>query len=359
MTKVDTRAEVRTGRDDAGTATAVAERPRKPMHPLLLNFMPQDPEEVAALQAEVKQLAAARNAVIMAHNYQVPEIQDVAHFVGDSLGLAIEATKTTAPVIVLCGVYFMAETAKILNPSRTVLIPDRTAGCSLADSITVEQLREWKAQNPGAVVVSYVNTTADIKAESDICVTSGNAQAVIRSIPEDKKILFLPDVYLGSWLKRTLGRENMEIWMGECHVHAGIRPAEMEENRRRHPDADLLIHPECGCTTRYLWAKERGTLPADTTHVLSTEGMIKHAQNSPRKTHLVATETGILHRLRKENPDKDFVPADDGAVCRFMKQITLTKLRDCLRDMQPQVEVDSEVINKARLSIERMLAVKP
>jgi quinolinate synthase len=330
----------------------------KPIHPFLLQFLPQDPDEIAALQTEVRELARERNAVIMAHNYQVPEIQDVADFVGDSLGLAIEATKTTAPVIVLCGVYFMAETAKILNPSRIVLIPDETAGCSLAESITVEQLREWKAQNPGAVVVSYVNTTADIKAESDICVTSGNAQAVIRSIPEEKKILFLPDVYLGSWLKRSLGRENMEIWMGECHVHAGIRPAEMEANRQRYPDADLLIHPECGCTTRYLWARERGTLPADTTHVLSTEGMINHARNSSRHTHLVATETGILHRLRKENPDHDFIPADDGAVCRYMKQITLLKLRDCLRDMQPQVEVPPEVAAKARLAIERMIAVK-
>jgi quinolinate synthase len=330
----------------------------KPIHPFLLQFLPQDPDEIAALQTEVRELAKERNAVIMAHNYQVPEVQDVADFVGDSLGLAIEATKTTAPVIVLCGVYFMAETAKILNPTRTVLIPDETAGCSLAESITVEQLREWKAQNPGAVVVSYVNTTADIKAESDICVTSGNAQAVIRSIPGDKKILFLPDVYLGSWLKRSLGRENMEIWMGECHVHAGIRPAEMEANRQQYPDADLLIHPECGCTTRYLWARDRGTLPADTTHVLSTEGMINHARNTPRRTHLVATETGILHRLRKENPDHDFIPADDGAVCRYMKQITLPKLRDCLRDMQPQVEVPPEIAAKARLAIERMIAVK-
>ncbi len=222
----------------------------------------------------------------------------------------------------------------------------------------MEQLRAWKAEHPGAVVVSYVNTTADIKAETDICVTSGNAQAVIRSIPEDKTILFLPDVFLGTWLKKSLGRENMEIWMGECHVHAGIRPSVIEETRRNAGDADLLIHPECGCTSRYVWARDRGDLPADTTFVLSTEGMVRHAKNSPKKTHIVATETGIIHRLRKENPDHTFIPADDGAVCRFMKQITLEKLRDALRDMQPTVEIDPAIAVPARQSIERMLAVK-
>jgi quinolinate synthase len=316
------------------------------------------PGEVETLQDEVRRLARERNAYILAHNYQVPEVQDVADFVGDSLGLSIQATKVDQPVIVMCGVYFMAETVKLLNPDRTVLIPDVTAGCSLADSITVEQLREWKAQHPGALVVSYVNTTADIKAETDICVTSGNAQAVIRSIPEDKKILFLPDVFLGMWLKESLGRENMEIWMGECHVHAGMRPSRIEANRQGHPGSDLLIHPECGCTSRYVWAREHGTLPAESTHVLSTEGMIRHARSSSNPVHLVATETGILHRLRKENPGKEFIPADDGAVCRYMKQITLRKLRDCLRDLQPQVEVDPEIAEKARLSIERMLAIK-
>lgn len=332
---------------------------RKPLHPALLRFMQQDPSEIAALHDEVRQLAKKRHAVILAHNYQVPEVQDVADFVGDSLGLAIEAKGTSSPVIALCGVYFMAETAKILNPERTVLIPDVTAGCSLADSITVEQLREWKAQHPGSIVVSYVNTTAAVKAESDYCVTSGNAQAVIKAISEDKTILFLPDVYLGTWLKKSLGRDNMEIWMGECHVHAGIRTEEILATERKYPDADLLIHPECGCTSRFVWARERGNLPAENTFVLSTEGMVRHAQTSPRQTHLVATETGLLHRLQKENPGKTFVPADDGAVCRYMKQITLEKLRDCLRDMQPQVEVATEVADKARLAIERMLAIKP
>jgi len=330
----------------------------RPLHPALQRFVPQDPAQIAALQAEVRALAKARNAVILAHNYQVAEVQDVADFVGDSLGLAIEAAGTAAPVIVVCGVYFMAETAKILNPERTVLIPDVTAGCSLADSITVEQLRAWKAQHPGAVVVSYVNTTAAIKAESDYCVTSGNAQAVIRAIPEDQEILFLPDVFLGTWLKKSLGRENMEVWMGECHVHAGIRPDEILANQQAYPDADLLIHPECGCTSRYVWARNEGTLPAASTFVLSTEGMVRHAAQSPTTTHLVATETGLLHRLRKENPGKTFVPADDGAVCRYMKQITLEKLRDTLRDMAPAVEVEPEVAAKARLAIDRMLAIR-
>jgi quinolinate synthase len=331
---------------------------QNPTHPFLLQFLPKDPAAITGLQDEVRHLARERHAVILAHNYQVPEVQDVADFVGDSLGLAIEAAGTDAPVIALCGVYFMAETAKILNPERTVLIPDVTAGCSLADSITVEQLREWKAQHPGAVVVSYVNTTAAIKAESDYCVTSGNAEAMIRAIPEDREVLFLPDVYLGTWLKRSLGRENMQIWMGECHVHAGIRPDEMLASQRAHPDADLLIHPECGCTSRYLWARDKGKLPANTTHVLSTEGMVRHARTSPNTTHLVATETGLLHRLRKELPGKTFVAADDGAVCRYMKQITLEKLRDCLRDMRPQVEVDPEIAAKARLAIDRMLAIR-
>ena len=247
----------------APAASSTITETRKPLHPALSRFVPQDPAQIAALHDEVRRLAKARNAVILAHNYQVPEVQDVADFVGDSLGLAIEAARTPAPVIAMCGVYFMAETAKILCPDRIVLIPDVTAGCSLADSITVEQLRDWKAEHRGAVVVSYVNTTAAIKAESDYCVTSGNAQAVIRAIPEDKTILFLPDVYLGTWLKRSLGRENMEIWMGECHVHAGIRPSEMARTIEANPEADLLIHPECGCTSRYLWARDKGTLPQD------------------------------------------------------------------------------------------------
>ena len=228
------------------------------------------------LHDAVRRLAREHNAVILAHNYQVPEVQDVADFVGDSLGLAIEARKTDASVIVMCGVYFMAETAKIVNPERTVLSPDPTAGCSLADSITLRDLRRWKAEFPGAVVVSYVNTTAAIKAESDYCVTSGNAEAVVRSIPADREILFLPDQFLGAWLKERTGRQNMQIWMGECHVHAGIRPEEVRARQEALPNADLLIHPECGCASACLWANGRGVMNPRT-YVLSTEGMVKHA----------------------------------------------------------------------------------
>jgi quinolinate synthase len=315
--------------------------------------------EITSLQKTIRRLAAERQAVILAHNYQVPEIQDVADFVGDSLGLAVEASRTDSPVIVMCGVYFMAETAKILNPHRTVVIPDVTAGCSLADSITAEQVRDWKAEHPGAVVVSYVNTTAAVKAESDYCVTSGNAEAVIRSIPADRKILFLPDFFLGSWLKRTLGRENMEIWLGECHVHAGIRPEEMLARQAEYPGADLLIHPECGCTSQGVFAQKTGMMPTCSTFVLSTEGMVKHAMKSDNDTFLVATETGLLHRLEKEIPGKTFLAADDGAVCRYMKQITLRKLHTSLRDLDPQVEVDPTIAKRAKLAIDRMLAIRP
>jgi quinolinate synthase len=309
------------------------------------------------MQDAVRRLAGERHAVILAHNYQVPEVQDVADFVGDSLGLAIEARKTDAPVIVMCGVYFMAETAKIVNPERMVLSPDPTAGCSLADSITLRDLRLWKAEHPGAIVVSYVNTTAEIKAESDYCVTSGNAEAVVRSIPADQEILFLPDQFLGSWLKERTGRENMHIWLGECHVHAGIRPDEVRARQETFPDADLLIHPECGCASACVWANGRGVMNPRT-YVLSTEGMLKHAAASPAETFVVATETGILHRLRKEIPGRQFVAADDTAVCRYMKQITLEKVRNTLRDLAPAVEIPHPIANRARVAIDRMLAVR-
>jgi quinolinate synthase len=308
------------------------------------------------MQSAVRSLAREKNAVILAHNYQVPEIQDVADFVGDSLGLAIEARKTDAPVIVMCGVYFMAETAKIVNPGRIVLSPDPTAGCSLADSITLRDLRLWKAEHPGAVVVSYVNTTAEIKAESDYCVTSGNAEAVVRSIPADQDILFLPDQFLGAWLKERTGRENMHIWLGECHVHAGIRPEEVRARQETFPNADLLIHPECGCASACLWANGRGVMNPRT-YVLSTEGMVKHAAASEASTYVVATETGILHRLRKEIPNRQFVAADEGAVCGYMKQITLEKVRDTLRDLSPAVEIPTAIATRARVAIDRMLAV--
>ena len=311
---------------------------------------------VATIHDEVRALARERNAVILAHNYQVPEVQDVADFVGDSLGLSREAAATDSEAIVFCGVHFMAETAKILSPDKTVLIPDLDAGCSPAASITADQLRDWKAEHPGAVVVSYVNTTAEVKAESDYCCTSGNAKAVIEAIPADRQILFLPDMFLGIWLERVTGRK-LTIWLGECHVHAGIRPADIERWQREAPDAELLVHPECGCASQCLYAASHDAKLAETTHVLSTEGMVRHVASSKRSEFVVATETGILHRLRKEAPDKRFYAMSERAVCRYMKQITLPKLRDSLREMQYPVTVPDDVAARARGAIERMVEI--
>jgi quinolinate synthase len=302
------------------------------------------------LQEEVRALAAERDAVILAHNYQVPEVQDVADVVGDSLGLSREAAATDAEAIAFCGVHFMAETAKILNPEKTVLIPDLDAGCSLAASIDADELRAWKAEHPDAVVVSYVNTTAEVKAETDYCCTSGNAKAVIEAIPADREILFLPDMYLGLWLERVTGRK-LRIWAGECHVHAGIRPADIERWQAEAPDAELLVHPECGCASQCM-AFGNGR-----THILSTEGMINFAKASPKRRFLVATETGILHRLSKEAPEKRFEAVSERAICKYMKMITLEKLRDSLRDWRHEVTVEPEIAERARGSIERMVAL--
>jgi quinolinate synthase len=302
------------------------------------------------MQDEVKALARERDAVILAHNYQVPEVQDVADFVGDSLGLSREAAATDAEAIVFCGVHFMAETAKILSPDKTVLIPDLDAGCSLAASITAEQLREWKAEHPGAIVVSYVNTTAEVKAESDYCCTSGNAKAVVEAIPADREILFLPDMFLGIWLERVTGRK-LTIWLGECHVHAGIRPADIERWQQDAPDAELLVHPECGCASQCM------AFGNDKTHILSTEGMINFAKDSSKSRFLVATETGILHRLNKEAPGKRFEAVSERAICKYMKMITLEKLRDSLRDWKYEVTVEREVAARASGAIERMVAI--
>jgi len=302
------------------------------------------------MQDEVTALARERDAVILAHNYQVPEVQDVADYVGDSLGLSREAAATDSDAIVFCGVHFMAETAVILAPEKTVLIPDLDAGCSLAASITADQLRDWKAENPGAIVVSYVNTTAEVKAETDYCCTSGNAKAVIEAIPADKEILFLPDMYLGIWLERVTGRK-LNIWMGECHVHAGIRPADIERWQREAPDAELLVHPECGCASQCMaFGNER-------THILSTEGMVNFAKSSDKNRFLVATETGILHRLNKEAPGKRFEAVSERAICKYMKMITLEKLRDSLRDWKHVVTVEPEIAERARGAIERMVAI--
>jgi quinolinate synthase len=302
------------------------------------------------LHEEIRTLAREKKAVILAHNYQLPEVQDVADYVGDSLGLSREAAATDADVIAFCGVHFMAETAVILSPEKTVLLPDLDAGCSLADSITGDQLRAWKAENPGAVVVSYVNTTAEVKAESDYCCTSGNARAVIEAIPADQEILFLPDMFLGLWLEKVTGR-TLRIWLGECHVHAGIRPADIDRWQDEAPDAELLVHPECGCASQCM------AFGNDRTHILSTEGMVKFAQSSPKSRFLIATETGILHRLRKDAPGKTFEAVSERAVCRFMKMTTLEKLRDGLRDGKHVVTVPDEVAAKARLAIERMVAI--
>ena len=307
---------------------------------------------------EIKALSRKRNAVILAHNYQIPIIQDVADFVGDSLGLSQQAAKTDAEVIIFCGVHFMAETAAILCPNKRVLIPDLEAGCSLAASINLQQLLDWKAEHPGAVVVSYVNTTAEIKAESDYCCTSGNALKIVQSIAEDKEILFLPDVFLGSWVQKVTGRKNMHIWMGECHVHAAVHPSKIDEKMKEHPDAELLIHPECGCLTPYLDRVVRnGGNTNDVLKVASTEGMINLASSSPAKKFVVATEIGILHRLKKENPEKEFLPISDEMSCQFMKMITLQKLHRALQDDVFHVTVAEETASRARLAIERMISI--
>jgi quinolinate synthase len=318
-------------------------------------------DNIPALQAEVRALAAERGAVILAHNYQLPEIQDVADFVGDSLGLSQQAASTDSEVIAFCGVHFMAETASILSPDKAVLLPDPDAGCSLADSITAPQLRAWKAQHPGAITVMYVNTTADVKAETDYCVTSSNAVRVVEHVyrehGDDIEILFGPDMFLGAYVEKVTGRR-MHVWDGECHVHAGIRPSDIREMRESHPDADFLIHPECGCSTSVMEYVAAGDVDPDGVHMLSTGGMLGYAQTAPAgTTAIVATETGMLHPLQMARPDVDFVAANEAASCRFMKMITLPKLRDALREMSPVVKVPEEVADRARLPIERMVAI--
>ncbi len=309
------------------------------------------------LVEEIRDLKRRRNAVILAHNYQIGPIQDVADYVGDSLGLSRKAAEADADVIVFCGVHFMAETASILCPDKTVLIPDLSAGCSLADTVTADQVRAWKAEHPGAVVVSYVNTTAEVKAESDYCCTSGNALKVVQAIPEEREILFLPDFFLGSWIQKATGRKNMHIWMGECHVHAGIHPSDISRRRAEYPDAELIVHPECGCTSAVLYYIEDGSIPEGRSAVLSTEGMVQRAKSSSANRFLVATETGVLHRMRQQNPDKEFIPVSEGAVCMYMKKITLENTRDALRDMKYEVRVPAEVAERARGAITRMLAI--
>jgi len=333
---------------------------------LSANDAPLMLENIPALQEEVRRLALDRGAVILAHNYQLPEIQDVADYVGDSLGLSQRAAAVDSDTIVFCGVHFMAETASVLCPDKTVLIPDPDAGCSLADSITAPQLREWKARHPNAIVVMYVNTTAEVKAETDYCCTSANAVHVVEHIyaehGPDTEILFGPDMFLGAYVERTIGR-GMHVWDGECHVHAGIKPADIAAVRASHPDADFLIHPECGCSTSVMEYVAAGDVAADGVQMLSTGGMLKYARqlgadpDPARRTAIVATETGMLHPLRQAAPDVDFVAANEAASCRFMKMITLPKLRDALRDGVHEVKVAPQIAERARVPIERMVAI--
>jgi quinolinate synthase len=306
---------------------------------------------------QVLTLAKEKDAVILAHNYQLPEIQDIAHHTGDSLGLSRVAAEVDASTIIFCGVHFMAESAKILSFDKTVLIPDERAGCSLAETINVDQMRAWKAQHPGAVVVSYVNTTAAVKAETDICCTSSNAVDVVQSIPADTEVLFGPDQFLGAHVQRITGRENMHIWMGECHVHAGINGADLKERVEAQPDAELFVHPECGCATSALYLVGAGVVSAERTKILSTGAMITAARETSAQTVLVATETGMIHQLQKVAPHVNFEPVNRAAVCKYMKMITPAKLLRSLKEGRDEVTLDREIADAARSSLERMVAI--
>jgi quinolinate synthase len=326
------------------------------------------PEEIAEISDEVRALAQARNAVILAHNYELPEIQDVANYRGDSLGLSRQAAETDAEVIAFCGVHFMAETASILSPEKTVLIPDLDAGCSLADSINAEQLRAWKADHPGALVVMYVNTSAEVKAETDYCVTSSNAVDVVRHIwtehGPDTEILFGPDMWLGAFVERETGlveeperRSRFHIWDGECHVHAGIKPLDIVRTREEHPNAEFLIHPECGCSTQAMEYVASGDIDPEGVHMLSTSGMQKHVEEHPDGEFIVATENGMLYPLQQAAPRANLIEANRMATCKYMKMITLPKLRDSLREMKFEVSVPPAIAERARIPIERMVAI--
>jgi quinolinate synthase len=308
-------------------------------------------------QDEVRRLALQRDAVVLAHNYQDADIQDVADHVGDSLALSRIAARTTARTIVFCGVHFMAETAKLLSPDKTVLVPTAEAGCSLADTITADQLRAWKAENPGAVVVAYVNTSAAVKAESDICCTSSNAVQVVESIPAETPVLFLPDQFLGAHVRRMTGRTNISVWMGECHVHAGISPSDVREKVAAYPDAELLVHPECGCASSAIWLAGEGDLPAGRTRIMSTGDMVDAARTMTARTALVATEIGMLHQLRKVNDRTDFQPMNEKASCRYMKMTTPELLVRCLREGRDEVDVPAEVAVRARRAVQRMIEI--
>lgn len=312
-------------------------------------------DDIRRKQQRIRALCAERNAILLAHHYQRPEVQETADAVADSLKLSQTAARTDADVIVFCGVHFMAETAAILCPEKTVLLPDLRAGCSLAASITVEELRKWKAKLPDAVVVAYINTSAAVKAESDYCCTSANAAKVVRAIPADRPILFLPDKFLAEVVARQTGRSNIIAYPGYCHVHKTIRPEQVVEILEEHPDIELLLHPECGCVSSCMAKALDGSLPQDRTFFLSTEGMLRHIGESSAKEFAVGTELGILHRLRKDFPQKAFHPVNPNAVCAFMKTITLDNVLRSLETMSPQVRVPEEIARKARRAIDRML----
>ena len=309
------------------------------------------------LKDKILQLKQEKDVVILAHNYQIPEVQDVADFVGDSLGLARQAAKTRHKTILFCGVHFMAETAAIISPEKKVIIPDLEAGCSLSDSITVEQLRKWKKEHPGSITVGYVNTTAEIKSELDYCCTSSNAVNVIKAIPSEKDVLFLPDMFLGSYVAKMTGRKNMFIWAGECHVHAGITPSDIDRKLESMTNAEFLVHPECSCTSPMLYDIASGSYKNRQVQVLSTEGMMNYAKNSNSTQFVVATETGILYRMKQQNPGKTFVPASEKAECQYMKMITLDKVYDSLVNEKYEVRVSQKIAQKARLAIDRMLSI--
>ena len=313
--------------------------------------------QATQLKDEILRLKKQKDVIILAHNYQVPDVQDVADFVGDSLSLSRQAAKTDNKTILFCGVHFMAETAAIISPQKKVLIPDLSAGCSLSDSITVNDLRKWKKEHPGAISVGYVNTTAEIKAELDYCCTSSNAVNVVKAIPADKEILFLPDMFLGSYVAKMTGRKNMYIWAGECHVHAGISSSDINKKLDELANAEFLVHPECSCTTPMLFDVVSGDYKNRKVNILSTEGMMNYVKDSSSQQFVVATETGILYRMRQQNPGKTFVPASEKAECQYMKMITSEKVYNSLMEDKYEVRVPKEIADKARLAIERMLAI--
>jgi len=315
---------------------------------------PADPHD---LIAEIRALKAERHAAILAHNYQRPEIQDLADVLADSLQMARRATELDAPLLVICGVHFMAETAAIANPGKRVLIPDPDAGCSLAATIQAADVRAWRTEHPDGLVVAYVNTSADVKAEADYCCTSGNAVAVVTALPPGVPVLFLPDFFLGQYVKRVTGRD-IDVWLGECHVHAALTRETLEQRRTQFPDAEFLVHPECGCVTSAMYyAEAEGDVAAGRMGIVSTEQMMRRARSSNARQFVVATETGVLHRLRRENPGKEFIAAAESAECRYMKMITLENLRDSLRDLKYEVSVPPETAARAHRAVERMLTI--